>query len=522
MSTAPGPRKQQINADGVKREKLTGRGHGLIAAHDFSPRAQLLFVQRPLILALESSQLQITCYACLRSQDAQVASDGSQPEDIDLKTCAGCRTVRFCNKACQKHAWIAYHKHECKIFAKLQPRILPTTVRGIMRILLQRKNGLVTDEEWEQLAGLESHQEDLSTSGGERWQDISLMSKAIQTYSGTSESLDTIVRLCCTMMVNSFTLTSPTFDPMGIVLDPLPAMMNHSCDPNAVVRFDITSSPKPKPIPKVHHGSISIHALRPISKGEEIHVTYIDATVGFERRQADLQSRYFFTCDCPTCQSGPQRTAMDEAAQSKISTAMEALATTSKSGNPENVPTLSQALSTLAKAEVQIYAYPAAQLRHQLILSLLSSQDLEAAFKQSLILVVKIDPTLYSQPHHPSRLVSKWRLFRLTQYCGAEAASGDDYERADKLYMLGCLLLDELAQTVLGPDTTTVPLGQFELMVHHALLGLKSRNDTVEWIGFADDPGHRNMLREEVNPWACGIIEEVLKQEVEGGQISRR
>lgn len=542
MSTAQNPLKQQIKADGVTREKLPGRGHGLVAAQDFSPRAQVLFVQRPLILALESSRLQSTCYACLRSEDAQVISGGSEPEDIELKTCTGCWTVRFCNKACQKHAWTAYHKYECKLFAKMQPRVLPPTVRAVTRLLLQHKHGLVTDDEWEQLASLESHQEDLSNAGGDRWQDLLLMTKGIQKFSSTTEPLDTIVRICCTMMVNSFALTTPTFDPVGIALYPLPASMNHSCDPNVIVRFDITSAHNPVPIPKVHHGSISVQALRSITKGEELRITYIDATMGFAHRQSDLLYRYFFKCDCPLCVLGPPHASTDRGLQSAISAASKILTKASKpSADEDNHAILSQALSSLAKAKTSPKAQPNAGLRHELVLSLIAVQDFEAALNQNLVLVFLIDPTLYAQPHHPSRLVSKWRLFRLSKHCLGHLNSA---EQATHLSMLACLLLDELLQTVLdyddileaggnfitavaedNDDGTSMPtssssrplLGQFELMVFNALLDMTDGDAKAAWFDWRSD---RGFWRRKIRTWTDGVIRKLLRQEAEGNGLA--
>jgi len=37
--------------------------------------------------------------------------------------------------------------------------------------------------------------------------------------------------------MNTFTLTSPCLTPIGISVSPLVALINHSCDPNAVVVF---------------------------------------------------------------------------------------------------------------------------------------------------------------------------------------------------------------------------------------------------------------------------------------------
>ena len=149
-------------------------------------------------------------------------------------------------------------------------------------------------------------------------------------------------------------------------MHPLPAMMNHSCEPNAIVRFDITSSTSPVPIPKVHHGSISVHALRPIAKGEEICITYIDATMSLERRQADLKLRYFFDCGCLMCQRGPRIEESNAEALPTLSTATNLLLSLSSKPRTHElyIPELRRALGNLAALDdLPLHSYPYAQLR---------------------------------------------------------------------------------------------------------------------------------------------------------------
>ena len=42
-------------------------------------------------------------------------------------------------------------------------------------------------------------------------------------------------------------------------------------------------------------------AIRPISSGDELFISYIDETLPWERRQALLQSGYHFECRCARC-----------------------------------------------------------------------------------------------------------------------------------------------------------------------------------------------------------------------------
>lgn len=516
--------------DGIEKRSIHGRGHGLFATRDFVPREQILFIKTPLISALETSQLQTTCYACLRSGEAQTISNTSnETEGIELKTCTGCRTVRFCNKACQRTAWKSHHKHECPIYAKLQPRILPPTVRGVMRLLLQRQHDQLRDEDWSQLFELESHQEQLSQAGGEKWENIFLMTKALKTYSNSPESIDTIVRICCTMMVNSFALTTPTMDPIGVVMHPLPALINHSCKPNVFVRFDMSTETRVSPPPKIHHGSISIHALKPIKAGEELRITYIDATTDVSRRRSELKERYFFDCDCPACrdQTDKALTAEEDhmaklADRTIFKSATDILLASSSKPPallPQYLPLLREALKSLQGTEElhNIWEYPYPQLRHQLVLALIASQDFYNAMLHNMVLHFVIDPQLYEELWHPCALVSQWRLLRLInhqldEYHIDEIKSKSKSFEPMMLAVLSVALITGLEKSVLtwrGSDSTH-PVGQFELMVAQMLEDIE---DGIEMAGaVASD---RKSLGEELSEWCKARVKDVMSEEFE-------
>jgi hypothetical protein len=67
----------------------------------------------------------------------------------------------------------------------------------------------------------------------------------------------------------------------------LGAILNHSCQPNAVRCFA---------------GEIMIvHACAPIAKGHEVVSSYIPPTQSYPQRQAQLQSNFDFTCTCSRC-----------------------------------------------------------------------------------------------------------------------------------------------------------------------------------------------------------------------------
>ncbi|XP_045804458.1 histone-lysine N-methyltransferase ATXR2-like [Trifolium pratense] len=94
-------------------------------------------------------------------------------------------------------------------------------------------------------------------------------------------------------------ITQPILDALGEVYStscegtaffPLQSCMNHSCCPNA----------KAFKRDEDRDGQATIIALRPICKGEEITISYVDEDLSFEERQASLAD-YGFRCRCPKC-----------------------------------------------------------------------------------------------------------------------------------------------------------------------------------------------------------------------------
>ncbi|XP_031254563.1 histone-lysine N-methyltransferase ATXR2 [Pistacia vera] len=76
----------------------------------------------------------------------------------------------------------------------------------------------------------------------------------------------------------------------GTAFFPLQSCMNHSCCPNA----------KAFKREEDRDGQATIIARGPISKGEEVTISYIDEDLPYEERQA-LLADYGFKCRCPKC-----------------------------------------------------------------------------------------------------------------------------------------------------------------------------------------------------------------------------
>ncbi|KIY70318.1 SET domain-containing protein [Cylindrobasidium torrendii FP15055 ss-10] len=79
---------------------------------------------------------------------------------------------------------------------------------------------------------------------------------------------------------------------------------NHSCSPNAYWKWDAKTF------------TSTLRAARPIEKGEEITIQYIDSCISYRQRRDKLASRYGFTCICSTCTAEDH--AASDAARSEL------------------------------------------------------------------------------------------------------------------------------------------------------------------------------------------------------------
>lgn len=211
------------------------------------------------------------------------------------------------------------------------------------------------------------------------------------------------------MDINSFNLTTPFYDSIGLCVQPYASFINHSCDPNAVVGFD--------------EGRIYVKALKEIKEGEQIFISYVDNTNQFELRQKELLERYFFKCNCSKCALGttaredrfltsqPDMSALKEAEQD----ALELLEYAKKDDDPPSaVRKLKSAMNVLHKTGAwPITRQPYVQLRDELIASLLDGQRFGPAFIQCALRHLRVDPFIFPGTWHPLRNVHAWTLVKL-------------------------------------------------------------------------------------------------------------
>ena len=465
--TSSGPTFTQMpdmSGTEVKPSSLGGRG--LFANENYFAGYALLEVERSLIAVLDKPRVEDTCSRCF--------SGAGITQVTKVNWCTGCKKVKYCSKRCQSQAWKAAHKKDCKIFTS-QPELVPNLVAAVMQILKGLSTG---DALYKDVVEMESHRDDFEKEGGKKFESMQLMAHTALKFLGKDESnLERAIQAICILMCNSSRLVTPTFDPLGLTLDPRTSAINHSCTPNAVVVFD---GPK-----------LSVRALDRIRDGEEIFISYIDSSAPFGVRQAELKDQYFFTCACSKCRLGvdapqdafnepgpefeerikviddmiPQitqdpawpRHILGSSTQAQRLSALQFYAYSflespdaeSESPNPakfRNVITICRNTGIFP-----ITRAPLPGIYQQYAVACLGAKRYNEALIALLRMHVLIDPVVYPQPHHPVRAVHAWTLATLakavsskpdTPFCQAVQACGVD------LSVLFLALLKELHEQV--------------------------------------------------------------------------
>ncbi|OTB07591.1 hypothetical protein M426DRAFT_317898 [Hypoxylon sp. CI-4A] len=279
---------------------VPGRGRSVLAARTFGPGsiiAEFNDTDNPIVAIPDNPRLATTCSYCLLSTTDPSLSDNSNNSNSKrVRACQGCQTSHYCSKQCQKADWkMAHGQGECKAFQVVrnstqQPehRILPTPTRALIQILLRPALGEAVDKMEGHIQKVQAARPGVMDRG--TWDGYQLQGMAGLSYLGratTQDNLRTAAEYACKLQINSFNRADEDAGERGFYVNAALAMVNHSCVPNAFVRFTGRNA--------------FLHAYREIEKGEEVTISYIEVTLPLSERQKELKTRYHFECGCPRC-----------------------------------------------------------------------------------------------------------------------------------------------------------------------------------------------------------------------------
>ncbi|KAF8805220.1 SET domain-containing protein [Phlegmacium glaucopus] len=278
-------------------------GRGVYSKIHWKPGEVLISV-KPHVAALSNDNLEAYCSSCFG------------PGSGSLSRCTGCKAILYCDSKCQNTDW-AFHKQECMAIqgwcsseaaTSGAPTLPGDAIRCLGRILWKRRK-LGRESVWSrEIDALQSHRTSLTKDPNAHDSQVHThLAHAIVRFLGLTSPQELaefsvfgaadLVDLVSRFTTNTFTISTPSLTPIGACVSPIVALINHSCDPNAVVVFPRAGGESRKD----QEPLMQVVALKYIAPDEEILTAYIDTTLPRERRQKLLKDTYHFTCRCRLC-----------------------------------------------------------------------------------------------------------------------------------------------------------------------------------------------------------------------------
>ncbi|KAJ0180950.1 hypothetical protein K1T71_003035 [Dendrolimus kikuchii] len=255
---------------------------------------ELILTEQPFVFVLSSKEQGNRCDNCL--------------EKVKVLKCSGCQFVHYCGRVCQRDAW-GDHKWECANLKRIAPKVIPDGARIMAKIInrLNRGDGHTLRSFY-------------SATSFRMWKD--LMSRnyfcvilLLVVFFFNLLRKRPLSMTISVMAINSFMILDIDMNSIGTGIYLASSIVDHSCNPNAVVTFD--------------GKTISIRAIRDMTclDWNQIRISYIDLMKTPYERQTELLNNYYFLCQCDRC--------MDE---NQIKYAHAAKCLNDNCDNPINIP----------------------------------------------------------------------------------------------------------------------------------------------------------------------------------------
>lgn len=428
----------------LKVKNAPSKGEGVFADQLLSVKNPICTLRYPTMMAIDSTFLSTTCYYCLALTASPLPIPKYGCDTIDLRTCNGCNFARFCNQDCQLRAWIQFHKYECKIFKRTQHNLLPAIVRAIIRIVLLKDRDLMGKEEWSRITRLISHEHILTARGRSNLTD---MAEGIKHLAESKMSIQMIQKLIFIMRNNATELPTPIHGGIGVMLDPLMAKFNHSCEPNITIyrpQNTMTSGwiDSARFSEDERHTFAYVVPLRDIQEGEELLNCYVVPTASVKDRKATFMADYLFDCDCSKCLSDTEDAAKLAHEQPGTTARFSQWSKDVKRSisNPRNNPqSIRKAAAAMNRSE-QLLEYPTLyttgnfpNLAMELVLEALKAQAYEEALVNVLRLYFLVNPERFVGRHNPTNIYTIFLTLTIFDVIlGKSSTTGNANDKKDR------------------------------------------------------------------------------------------
>ncbi|XP_074141784.1 histone-lysine N-methyltransferase SMYD1 isoform X2 [Sminthopsis crassicaudata] len=254
-----------------------GKGRGLKTTKELWA-ADVVFAERAYSAVVFDSFIQVVCHTCFKRQEK-------------LQRCGQCKFAHYCDRTCQKDAWLN-HKNECAAIKK-HGKPPGENIRLAARIMwrIEREGTGLTEGCLVSVDDLQNH---VDNFGEEEQKDLRMdVDSFLNFWPPQSQqfSMQYISHIFGVINCNAFTLSDQRgLQAVGVGIFPNLCLVNHNCWPNCTVIFN--------------NGKIELRALGKISEGEELTVSYIDFLNISQERKKQLKKQYYFDCTCEHCEKG--------------------------------------------------------------------------------------------------------------------------------------------------------------------------------------------------------------------------
>ncbi|KAK9467228.1 hypothetical protein V1512DRAFT_262251 [Lipomyces arxii] len=271
----------------VERKRIAKFGYGLVAKRGIKKNSDI-FRKIP-ALSVPITELRPTiCSYCFGIK--LQTEDFVSPATVKiLIQCPDCKLTYYCSKTCKEADSELHKSGECQSLSKMG-RIPPTYVLLIIRVIFL--SGPARRKFYGAMDNMMSHLERLKLES--RFEAMEVITRGTVEYTGTLLLYEQLLEIMAKLNVNSASVTNPLFEPIGAMIDPEFALINHSCDPNCMLMFD--------------KNMMILRTMRDIDASEQITISYVDNAHPMNERRRHILETYFFDCQCSSCKVPGGRT----------------------------------------------------------------------------------------------------------------------------------------------------------------------------------------------------------------------
>lgn len=278
------------------------------------------------------------CAHCMSTTRRQQRNKSLLDFKFSLLRCGGCKQTWYCSRICQKMD-LGQHRVECKEAPILLSSVdqnnnlrsrsdTPSNEVSYNAALLVRnflalrlKKGKTSNsnccqhcsdsvtvqcgiDHFEKLAqyngGTLEDQEMVDILHAEQalWNQRTALNKILHdVINDRSKLKDQLERDIRRFRINNFGVTNCLVHVIAGAVYPLGALLNHSCSPNCLLRYDFSSESSRCHKPPV----MEIIAAQDIPRGKELTHSYVELVSSTTSRISNLRDMYGFDCHCPRC-----------------------------------------------------------------------------------------------------------------------------------------------------------------------------------------------------------------------------